>query len=70
MKTLRTFPTAEEAHVCATWLKNQGINAHVIDESGYGGNLMAAGSAKSIRIDVDESEFDLGMTLLNEEWKS
>jgi len=63
MPAVKSFNKAEEAHICAAYLMNEGVDAMVIDESGIGGNALGAVTG-SIRIEVPESQETEAVTLL------
>jgi len=63
MPAVKSFGKVEEAHVCAAYLMNEGIEATVIDESGIGGNVLGF-SEGSIRIEVPDSQEAEAVTIL------
>jgi hypothetical protein len=52
MIAIKNFAKSEEAHLFAAWLLNQGVDAVVVDESAMGGNLLAATTPGSVRVEV------------------
>ncbi|MEM1294383.1 MAG: DUF2007 domain-containing protein [Verrucomicrobiota bacterium] len=64
MVILKTFSTAEEAHVVRTVLANEGIEAVVIDDSAFGGNALGA-IQSSIRIEVPEKQREKALEILD-----
>jgi hypothetical protein len=66
MKTLRTFSKAEDAHLAASLLESAGIEALVIEDHGFGGNLLSTTTGRSTRIEVDEGDFDQAEKILDE----
>lgn len=63
MKILRSFAKSENAHLLATLLRDNGIDAYVIDDSAYGGNILGA-IKNSIRIEVPEDQLDRALEVL------
>ncbi len=55
MQILRSFSKSEDAHLLATLLRDNGIEAFVIDDNAYGGNLLGA-IKNSIRIEVPDDQ--------------
>lgn len=66
MTPVQTFPTAESAHLAAAYLGNAGIEANVIDERGFGGNLLGSTTPGGIRIEVAEEQKEEAERLLAE----
>tara|TARA_R110002096_G_scaffold4501_2_gene21040 strand:+ start:1762 stop:1977 length:216 start_codon:yes stop_codon:yes gene_type:complete len=64
MVILKTFSTAEQAHVIRTVLSNEGIDATVIDDNAFGGNALGA-IQSSIRIEVPENQLDQAQEILD-----
>ena len=65
MQILRSFSKSEDAYLVATLLRDRGIEAEVIDEGGYGGNILGA-IKNSIRIEVPEEQFEEAREVLKE----
>lgn len=63
MKILKTFATAEEAHVAASKLQSAGILAEVLEDRALGGNLLAT-TSRGARIQVADSEFEQAERIL------
>ena len=57
MQILRSFSKSEDAHLLATLLRDHDIDAEVIDDNAYGGNILGA-IKNSIRIEVPEEQYD------------
>ncbi len=55
MQILRSFSKSEDAHLFATLLRDRDIDAEVIDDSAYGGNILGA-IKNSIRIEVPDEQ--------------
>jgi hypothetical protein len=66
MKTLKTFAKAEDAHLAASLLDSAGIEALVIEDHAFGGNLLSTTTRESTRIEVDEADFDQAEKILEE----
>jgi|GEM_PF-1197199 len=64
MIAIKNFAKSEEAHLCAAWLQNNGIEATVIDESAVGGNLLGSTTPGSVRIEVPVTQEELAHQLL------
>ena len=65
MPVVRTFLKSEDAFVAASLLESEGIDATVIDDSAYGGNLLGA-TKGAIRIEVPENQLERAKTVLGE----
>lgn len=65
MKILRSFSKSETAHLAATLLRSEGIEAIVIDDSALGGNILGA-TKNAIRIEVAESDFERAREVLQQ----
>lgn len=63
MKILRSFSKSENAHLAATLLRSEGIEAVVIDDSAFGGNILGA-TKNAIRIEVAEADEDRAREIL------
>ena len=59
MSILQTFSKSEDANMCAAYLASCGVDATVVDENGYGGNLLGSTVANAIRIEVPEDTLAL-----------
>lgn len=58
MSVLRTFSKSEDANLCAAYLASCGIDTTLVEENGYGGNLLGATVANAIHIEVPESSLE------------
>ncbi len=63
MQILRSFSKSEDAHLLATLLRDRDIDAEVIDDSAYGGNILGA-IKNSIRIEVPDEQYDAARKVL------
>lgn len=66
MTILRSFSRSESAHAAATFLRSREIEAVVIDDNAFGGNILGA-MKNAIRIEVPEEQVEEAKRLL-EEW--
>ncbi len=65
MKIFRTYSKSEQACVDAAVLCEMGLNAVVVEDRAYGGNILGATSA-SIRIELPEDQFIEAARLLKD----
>lgn len=56
MIAIKSFARSEEAHLFAGWLRNQGIEADVLEESAVGGNLLAGTTPGTVRVEVPTTQ--------------
>lgn len=63
MQILRSFSKSEDAHLLATLLRDHGVEAIVIDDNAYGGNILGA-IKNSIRIEVPEDQHALAREVM------
>ncbi|MFN0125830.1 MAG: hypothetical protein ACKV19_03990 [Verrucomicrobiales bacterium] len=68
MTVLRVYLRAEEAYLDAAYLGGLGVETTVVDERGYGGNLLAAATS-AIRLEVDDDQAEEARQLLHEQIK-
>ena len=66
MTILRSFSKSESAHAAATFLRSRDIEAVVIDDNAFGGNILGA-TKNAIRIEVPEEQKAAAEKAL-EEW--
>ena len=65
MKKLRAFTKSEDAHLVASFLKSNEIEAVVIEDGGFGGNILGA-TKNAIRIEVPEEQFKEAESVLEQ----
>jgi hypothetical protein len=63
MTILQKYSKSEDAALDASWLMSEGIDATVIEDSGYGGNAFGFIEG-SIRIEVPEEQLEQAQELL------
>lgn len=64
MAFLQSFGKAEDAQTCATYLSSCDIDATVIDDMAFGGNMLGLSNPGSIRIEVPDEQLAEARALL------
>ncbi|MDF1859307.1 MAG: DUF2007 domain-containing protein [Verrucomicrobiales bacterium] len=66
MKKLRTYSKSEDAYLAASILGSIGIDAFVVDDNAFGGNLLGTLQKSAIRIEVSEDQFEKADAILED----
>lgn len=66
MIDLKSYGKQEDAALDAAWLGSNGIEATIVDESGYGGNFLAGTMPGTIRLQVHEDQEEQAREILAE----